>query len=176
MYLPGDKLIFIASQNERIISKCENIIKALQWSIEPIKIVLPQKGDEENWQSMHDVISLHLSNDEQYIVNLTGGTKYMALAIEMIFSKYDSEFYYIPFPKNIILKLRIKDSKSITYRTNVDEYMSLCGLPISSGKLVHNKEYSQHFFELFNNFSVNEFSILEKLRAYRDTKPVRYRS
>ncbi len=173
MFLPGDKLIFIASQNERIISKCENIINTLQWSIEPQKIIFPQKGNEENWQSIHDAITPYLSKDEQYIVNLTGGTKYMALAIEMIFSKYNSEFYYIPFPKNTILKLRANHCKSITYRTNVNEYMSLYGLPISSGELVHNKEYSQNVLELFKHLSNNEFSILEKLRAYRDTKPIK---
>ena len=172
MYFPGDKLIFIASQNERIISKCDNIINTLEWNINPIKIVFPKKGDEENWSSMHDVITPHLSKEEQYIVNLTGGTKYMALAIEMIFSKYKSEFYYIPFPKNTILKLRENHVETIKYRTNVSEYMNLYGLPIYSSSVTHDEKYALHFFEIFKQFSPNEISLLEKLRAYRDTKPV----
>ena len=87
-FQPGDKLIFISSK--KFETRHERIVNTLAWNLLEVKnIVLPNEGDEENWTSMNNVICTELSDKEEYIVNLTGGTKYMALAIERLFSRYN---------------------------------------------------------------------------------------
>lgn len=172
MYKDGDSLMFITSNNDSFKKKERSIIDTLSLSSEVISIHLENIGDEENWTVMSDAIKPFLSEDIEYIVNLTGGTKYMALSVEMIFSNYNSSFYYIPFPKNIILQLNTQNIISISYKVNIKEYMSLYGLPIRTGSLIHPYEQAKDFFQIFKELTPKEHLILDKLRSYRDTKPI----
>lgn len=173
MYRDGDNLMFIASNNSKMLTRAKYIETVLTLSCKPTYIVFEKDGDEEDWQTMADTIKKYLSPEEEYVVNLTGGTKYMALTVEMIFSRYNSSFYYIPFPKNTILQLRSKDNVPIAYRTTVSEYMKLYGLPISPNSLTQSEEYATHFFSLFTKrqLSDDERDVMERLRvSYRDLK------
>jgi hypothetical protein len=174
MFKDGDKLMMIISKDDKIISKEKYIEQVLQPATNPTKIILEQKGDEENWHAMKSQIEPYLSDDEEYIVNITCGTKLMVLAIENIFSKYNSKFYYIPFPKNKIIELYSPHVQDIKYRVSVNEYMALYGLPISSSPITQSKEYTNDFFNLYTNqnLSNHDYDILEHLREYRNTKKI----
>ena len=171
MFSIGDKLLFISSK--KMEEKIEHITKTLNYINCPINsIVFSKDNDEESWQAMTNQIENKLSKDVCYIVNLTGGTKYMSLAIQNVFKKYNSSFFYIPFPKNYILSFEdnIDKTKLIKYRVGVKEYMSLYNLDVVLKKTTQSYEYASHFFDLFVNgkFSQDEYSIIDKLRAYRD--------
>lgn len=172
MYCPGDKLLFIISQNDRFIQNTQRILDTLDWNITPIKVILNNKGDEEDWSSMTNIISSYITKDEEYLVNLTGGTKFMALAVQTIFSGYNSKFFYIPFPKNIILGLAPNsEKKDIAWRVEVKEYLSLYGIKTKEKTIIKSEEYTNYFFTLFMNvFSNIEWQILDKLREYRNNK------
>lgn len=172
MYKEGDKLLMIMSKDDKIIQKQRFIEDTLNLSSISTTITFDNKGDEEKWQTMKNKIESYLTPNEEYLVNLTGGTKYMALAVEMIFSSYNSKFYYIPFPKNIILQLYSDNVYEIAYRVTVKEYMGLYGLPINVSYTTQNYEYAKHFFYMFtdNHFMQHHYTILEKLRAYRNSK------
>lgn len=95
----------------------------------------------------------------------------MALAIEKLFSKYNSRFYYIPYPKNVIIGFNSDSGiDSIKYRIGIFEYMQLHGIKIKEKSITQSKEYTQDFYTLFINksFSQNEWEIIDKLRAYRN--------
>lgn len=174
MFREGDDLMFITSCNDTILLKAKYIEKSLNLPYAPKYISLAKPGDEENWQAMKDLIEPELSKDKEYIVNLTGGTKYMAITVEMVFANYNASFYYIPFPKNNILQLKNDSIKRIDYRIRVVEYMGLYGLPISTHQVTQSKEYAEEFFNIFNDnlFSEREYEILDKLRAYRNSKRI----
>ena len=39
-----------------------------------------------------------------YCVNLAGGTRYMALAVQQVFERFKSEFFYVQVEENLIVK------------------------------------------------------------------------
>lgn len=169
-FQPGDKLIFISSK--KFETRHERIVNTLAWNLLEVKnIVLPNEGDEENWTSMNNAICTELSDKEEYIVNLTGGTKYMALAIERLFSRYNSRFYYIPYPKNVIIGFNSDEGVCpIKFRISIREYMQLHGIKTKEKSITQSKEYTLDFYTLFikNSFSQKEWEIIDKLRVYRN--------
>lgn len=169
-FLPGDKLMFISSK--KFEKRYERIVETLSWSNVIVKnVVLANDGDEENWSSMSEAICKDLSDKEEYIVNLTGGTKYMALAIEKLFSKYNSHFYYIPYPKNVIIGFKSNDNiTSIQCRIGISEYMQLHGIKTKEKNITQSKEYTWDFYTLFisNLLREKEYIIIDKLRSYRN--------
>ncbi len=164
IFNPGDNLLFIAStKTESII---QHIIDTLHISA-PITNIVLDAGDEERWTTMCQRIENELSHSNQYAVNLTGGTKYMALAVQSIFAKYDSTFYYIPHPKNVMLSS--EKVIPISTRVNVSEFMELHGHKIKWGKIIRPFEDSQQFlYHYTHTLNKTDFEIINKLREYRD--------
>lgn len=70
--------------------------------------------------------------DEDFIVNLTGGTKLMSIAVFEFFKNYESKMIYIPINKNeYITPFPIrspKPPKPLKDRLTVDEYLCAYGL------------------------------------------------
>src|SRR5690554_6317356 len=94
MFQIGDELLFISSNQMK--SKISSITKTLAWNnVKVNSIIFKNENDEEKWNEMYDQIKKELSTEVKYVVNLTGGTKYMSLVIQRIFEEFNSEFYYI---------------------------------------------------------------------------------
>lgn len=168
MFEPGDQLMFITST--KMESNIQPIVDTLGWSskIEQDIIVFP-KGKEEDWSVMCEMIRSRLNKGSHYAVNLTGGTKYMALAVQKVFEDYNSDFYYIPFPRNVILTS--KGELEIITRLTVEEYMSIHGHKIRSGKLTQPFDYAQKYFRLFTDgFDLNDFKLIDHFRSLRNSK------
>jgi len=169
MMQPGDKLLFISSKifEERI----DWIIRALNIAHVEINRIILSSGIEEKWTDMIADIRQTISNDNQYVVNLTCGTKYMISAIPKAFDGFAVTFYYIPFPRNTILTIGDESFRDINYRMSVKEYFDCNNTNIPSQKeLLQSEAYTQSFFEKFVNEEVN-FEVIEKLRVgYRKTK------
>lgn len=70
--------------------------------------------------------------DENFIVNLTGGTKLMSIAVFEFFKNYESKMIYIPINKNeYISPFPIRSPKPpipLDSRLTVEEYLSAYGL------------------------------------------------
>ena len=167
MYKPGDSLLFISS--EKMYPKVSYIISTLAYTDE-YQVVLLE--DENNWEVMKAQICSQLSSDTTYIVNLTGGTKFMALAVKEAFENFQSNFAYIPLPQNVFMSPQSAISVPIKYRVSVKEYLSLYGLKlVSAGKqTTQSLTTTNNMFTLFTEkqLSPAEFDIIDKLRAYRD--------
>lgn len=171
MFHPGDQLLFISSK--KMSNRIEWIEITLKWSLcDPRHVVLENDGDEEDWASMSTQIEKALSKGEEYLVNLTGGTKYMALAVQSVFTHYKSRFYYIPYPQNRILSANELESKPIDHRVSVEEYVHLYNQPLKAAhEPIMPKAYTEKFFQLFlAGWEKEIWEIIDKLRAYRDAK------
>lgn len=93
---------------------------------------------EDCWADISEKLkSLNDDADVQYIVNLTGGTKIMTLAIFEYFARRGNTIYYIPFPKNEYHELYPAKNKchKLSYRCNLKEYLMAHGLHYT-----HNEE------------------------------------
>lgn len=165
VFVPGDKLMFITST--KMLSNIEPILNTLKWNDLDICKVILKEGEEENWESMCNTIKNCLDSNVHYAVNLTGGTKYMALATQSVFEGFNSEFYYIPFPRNVILT----NDKEIPIQTrlSVTEYLSIHGHKIKSRNTIREfsdaKQMLLHFTKTLGH---SEHAIINKLRDYRD--------
>lgn len=166
LFEPGDELLFITSTTMR--KNIKPIVDTLAWNNVVISEVILADGEEERWEIMCNRIEKAISKEKQYAVNLTGGTKYMALAVQNVFEKYNSLFYYVPFPKNVILT---KDAElPITTRLTVVEYMQLHGHKIKAGNTIRTFEDAKQMLVCFTQvFRDNEFRIIDKLREYRNS-------
>ena len=169
MIQSGDDLLFISSK--RFEERIKWITNALDFeNCEINQIILPS-GVEEKWIEMIALIKNNLSEENKYFVNLTCGTKYMISAVPKAFEGFDATFYYIPFPKNTILKIGDESFQPINHRMSVKEYFDCNNTVIPSQKeLSQSEAFTRSFFEKFVNGSV-DFEVLGKLRTgYRSVK------
>ena len=75
--------------------KIEPIVNALHYEdCSVIPIIFEKDNDEERWHSLSKQIEKYLDKGVKYVVNLTGGTKYLSLATQKLFENYNSDFYY----------------------------------------------------------------------------------
>ncbi len=73
-----DEMLFIATQEMK--NEADWLIQTLKCTEEEKQVILLEKNQEEKWNEMTAAIAEHISSDKHYVVNLTGGTKYMTLA------------------------------------------------------------------------------------------------
>lgn len=106
---------------------------------------------EDSWQDIS--AKLHKLDDEpenRYIVNLTGGTKIMTLAVFEYFAQPGNTIYYIPFPKNEYHGLYPDRniSHKLKYRCNLKEYLMAHGLHYTqNGEQLAEPSKTLAFFE-----------------------------
>jgi hypothetical protein len=169
MIQSGDELLFISSK--KFEERINWIINALECDKCLINQIILPDGIEEKWEQMIDLIKQNLSNDTTYIVNLTCGTKYMISAVPKAFENFDAEFYYIPFPKNIILKIGNERHKDILYRMSVKEFFDCNNTSIPKQKeLTKCEDYTLSFFKLFTKGLI-KYDVIEKIRiGYREKR------
>src|SRR5690606_25271699 len=169
MILPGSELLFITSK--RFEERIDWIVGALGYTETVVvdRVVLPD-GAEEKWDEMIGAIRQGLSKDKEYIVNLTCGTKFMISAVPNAFEGLAATFYYIPFPKNRILKIGDTWEKEIAYRMSVREYFDCNNTSIPGDKTPDiASDYTASFFRRFVEGGL-DYEVINLLRAYRGIK------
>lgn len=102
----------------------------------------------------------NFSKDNMYIVNLTGGTKIMCLAVHDYFLQHNSTFYYVPIGKNSYNNLSDGSWTPIHYRTSLKEYFALYGIKYTcNNMLTYTKGQTR---ETFNKLKQRKFWLPNK--------------
>lgn len=170
-YKKGDKIIWIVTHK---VQKALSCLKSTLSDIDVAnqKEILLEEDGEENISYMTNLLKEEISPNEQYCVNLTGGTKLMAITIYDFFkSNYPntSFFYYIPWPKNIIQNIKTQEKRDITYRVTIKEYLSLYDIKISNGHEMYlSFENAKDMFNKMNNLRNIYSTELSELRKLKD--------
>lgn len=185
MYEPGDKLLFVTQHHQQ--KEIGKLQRLLQLSPDDVRsIILEYSGDEYVWDKMCRTIRKELNDKECYHVNLAGGTRFMALSVQRVFSEFNSEFYYIPFGYNFIAHSKIDNNNDdnddefipISYRMTVKEFMTLRGIEMSDGELpIKDADYTRSRFYrcVYEGMASREKEILSILRQqYRKRKFVKF--
>ena len=103
MYEDGDKLMYISAKDtEDDLDALSELFSIPATHIE--EIVLKNDMDEFTYEKICRTVLGRLKHDVHYFVNLAGGTRYMALAVQQVFEKYNSEFFYVQVEENMIVK------------------------------------------------------------------------
>ena len=185
-YEVGDRLMYISAKDT------EDDLDALSelFSIPPThieEIVLKHDMDEFSYEKICRVVLARLDQESHYCVNLAGGTRYMALAVQQVFEKFDSEFFYVQLEENLIVRSvfdeRIYNNDDsffpIQYRMSVAEYFRVHEIDSDLSKFVHAPIRSEaeavHFFTLFSQqlLTSMDYEVMELLRIhYRNHKRI----
>ena len=179
-YVTGDKLLFVATKDAQ--PAMEQLIAFIKIPKEQIEsIVFFHEGDEFTYERICRKMRDSLKKEEHYYVNLAGGSRYMALAIQQSFSKLNADFFYVNVRDNTIVKSIFNDSIDdnddyvypIVKRLTISEYLSLHGMQHdaeqrSEHKPIRSEEYSSHIFDIYVGKQLNDrdYEILDTLRIH----------
>lgn len=171
-----DRYLFISTEKMENAGKSKWIIEAT--GIPDEKLCPTIKIDEFSKDDFFEKLSGFDYDDEQFIVNITGGTKIMSHAAFEFFKDFSSEIYYIPGKDNTYLKLFPKNRKKdffFNYKLSLEKYLRSYGFLIQSpdkkNHLVCTPEYTNQFFQLFVNEKVDK-TMVRKMRNFHDKKEV----
>lgn len=183
MYQKGDKLMYISAKDTEddldLLAEIDGVPTNI---IE--EVVLKNDMDEFTYEKICRAIRPRLVKDVEYCVNLAGGTRYMALAVQQVFEDFNSTFYYTDLENNIIIKSKFDDNIydnddchiPIKYRMSLEEYLKAHEIKCNLHKC-HNPHKSEDevksMYDLFSQelLTCRDFNILEILRnCYRNRK------
>ena len=178
-YEAGDRLMYISAKDTvddlDALSELFNVPASL---IE--EIVLKHESDEFTYEKICRTILGHLKRDIHYCVNLAGGTQYMALAVQQVFEKFDTEFFYVQVENNLIVKSIFDDSIydnddhffPIRHRMTITEYLRaydiLHDLKEYGHLPIRSEAETNYMFKLFSKQMLpwQDYETMEQLRTY----------
>ncbi len=186
MYQPGDKLMYISAKDtEDDLDALSDLFNVPANEIE--EIVLKNDMDEFTYEKICRTVLGHLRDGVKYCVNLAGGTRYMALAIQQVFERFKAEFYYVQVEENMIVKSIFDNSiyddddyfYPIKHRMTIAEYLNAHEIQNDMHLPIHEpirlKEEAEHIYNLFSQgkLSKQDYETLELLRThYRNMRSV----
>ncbi len=121
----------------------------------------------------------NLTEQNQYIINLTGGTKLMSIGLYNFFrnSKLMCDMYYIDIRKHTYRKVFPvvkKKEKQFKGNLGLQEYLTGYGLGIKNSNQINDltcePEVTSSFYKKYLSFSDFDLSLLSALRANRKRK------
>ena len=128
--------------------------------------------DENSWNDISYKLNEYTWPEaSNFLVNQTGGTKIMTLAIFEFFAKNSNQIVYSPIGKNQYEEIFPSHNKlpvPINYRLNLKNYLLAHGLFFeASNGLFFPFEKTSHFFTSFRNRKFNFFRTPEILDAHQ---------
>ena len=178
MYEEGDELMYVSAKDtEDDLDALSDMFNVPADSI--TEIVLRHNMDEFTYEKICRKIVGYLNYETQYYVNLAGGTRYMALAVQQVFERFNTEFFYVQVEENMIVKSvfdnRINNNDDyyypIKYRMTVAEYLRAHeiqnDLDVGAHKPIRFKNEAEDIFRLFaeDRLSGQDYETLELLRT-----------
>lgn len=175
-YEEGDRLLFIAANED--LDSITPLITALKVDKGVTqRIVLRRDADKYTYERICRVINSSVDKNQAYYVNLAGGSRYMALSVQHVFSNFNAHFFYVQTRENLIVKTIFDNSifdnddeiVPIRYRMTLGEYFSVYGLTHdleALGDPVGSVEQAQHLFNLFSKriLRTSDYKVLDVLR------------
>ena len=183
-YVRGDRLLFLAAPSAK--ADLDFMSRFMALPVEVMDKVVFTKEEEFSYERICRRLRAELSPDEHYCVNLAGGTRYMALAVQEAFKRVHADFHYVNLRDNTIVKTIYDDSIDddddvaipICHRMRIGEYLSLHRMQNdadvqSAYKPVRSAEYARTLFSFFASGRMDrrDYDVMETLRLhYRNRK------
>lgn len=182
-YVKDDHLLFLSSRNAQ--TSKSHLAKVLGIPVAQMEEIVFQEGEDFTYERICRRIRSALKDDVHYYVNLAGGTRYMALAVQQAFSKAHADFFYTNLRDNNIVKSVFDDSINddddyfypICRKLSISEYLTLHQIQhdaaTTQGHLpIRSRDYVCQLFDFFSEGRLNnrDYEILEILRCdYRNS-------
>ena len=190
-YEEDDRLLFISTREDRqLLAPYAALFRLPDNKID--FIAFKRAEDSYIYERISRRLQSRLSPQTEYWVNLAGGTRYLALAVQHVFTQFNARLFYVQTRENLIINSPF-DPKAvgnpdddadtidpIRYRMTMSEYFRLHGLNHDlnerSHRPIRSEEEALRIFECFRTRRLPQraFAALEQLRNnYRGMrKPV----
>jgi hypothetical protein len=178
-YENGDKLMYISAKDtEDDLDALSELFNVPATHIE--EIVLKNDMDEFTYEKICRTVLGHLKHGVNYCVNLAGGTRYMALAIQQVFERFGADFYYVQVEENMMVKSIFDNSINddddyfypIRHRMKIAEYLKAHeinhDLKEGNHRPIRSEVQASFIFDMFVRQELNkhDHDTLEQLRTY----------
>jgi Card1-like, endonuclease domain len=171
--------LFVSTQAMEDKGKTESIIRGSHIERSSTDIVKVVEDSIENIDSkLTEFTKEKLNSEDNFIVNLTGGTKTMSIAVYNFFKAQKSTIYYLPIGKNIYKQISppVKQGKHrLNFRISLRDYLISYEVEIKSKditRILKSKRYTERLFRAFLDNKI-DMEIIGKLRKERNKKKVR---
>lgn len=160
--------IFISTKIMKERNIVDRIIKGARISETKCKTIIVDEYSLNYFKNQLN--SFDFKKNDKFYVNLTGGTKMMAIGAYNFFSEKNSEIYYVQYNGNSYRKIYPegrKKEKQLNYRIGLRDYLLSYGIKIK-GKaegLVFSEEVTKKVF--LSMIKHKDINILGELRKYR---------
>lgn len=155
-----DELVFVTTETMHEKNKGLCLERALGLQEDSVLRIPVIEDDYDNIIKQLD--GSNFSKDDEYILNLTGGTKLMTIAVNDYFRLYQAKSYYVPIGKNLIRGIYDEETVLLTYRMNLKEYFSLNGLRYESdNSLKYDEKHTNDLFASLKKVWFNRKKITE---------------
>lgn len=158
-----DELLFITTPEAE--DRSRQIEEALNLSAETA-IHLSVDSDEYREILSKLESDWEVRDEDEYIVNLTGGTKMMSLAVHDFFAKFNSTAFYYVTRDNTLYNLVTGESQEIHYRASLEDYLRLYGLNFSSS--LPSETGRTNAFDLYNQVKQRQFRLTREMKYAQD--------
>ena len=183
-YEEGDRLLFISTKEDR--NAVAPYAELLHIADAAIDYVWFKRGEDSYiYERICRQLRSRVPASGNYWVNLAGGSRYLALAVQHLFAGYNAKFFYVQTRENVIVSSVFDDSihdnddivEPILYRMSLAEYFELNGLThdlaIRSHHPIRSADEAHRIFGCFKRrqLSHRAFSAIDQLRVqYRGTR------
>ena len=185
-YEVGDRLMYISAKDtEEDLDALSELFNVPATLIE--EIVLKHYMDEFAYERICRTVYDHLESDVSYWVNLAGGTRYMALAVQQVFEKFNTRFFYVQVEENLIVETTFNNNiyndddyfYPIHHRMSIAEYLRVHEIQNDLNTDVHQpirpEAQAAHLFTLFSSQQLNkaDYEVMGMLRRhYRNRRRI----
>lgn len=162
-----DEMLFITTAQVDEKRRGEQLVKALGLDKDVVFIVV----DANDYCSALSTLKQEWETREgdEYIVNLTGGTKIMSLVVHDFFATMKSRFYYVPIGKNTFYDIASGTSSELHYRVNLKEYFTFYGIRYKNTKESELTHTEQEDTDIYNEVREHRFCLPDKLRFAQES-------
>lgn len=183
-YAEGDRLMFISTREEKAaLAVYASMFKVPEDHVE--LVWFHRSEDKYIYERICRHLRSRLSQDATYWVNLAGGSRYSAIAVQYVFAGFHSKFFYVQTRENLVVSsffdASIDDNddviEPIDYRMSLAEYFELHGVEHDLKEKRHTPlrswNESKRIFECFKARKLPDqaFSAIDQLRLqYRGKK------
>lgn len=153
-----DWFLFISTQQMEHKGKTELICTTAEINNNKcLKVLVSDNLLHEVQNHLH---KLDFPNNYQYLVNLTGGTKLMSIAVWRFFHQFsNARFFYIPINSNSYVEIfDDKPSKTtpFNYKISIEEYLNIYGIRFDKSQLIFNETL---VFDVFKDVKSGQYNL-----------------
>lgn len=178
-YEEGDRLLFISARDTReAVAPYLSLLHVPQEQVEYVSF--KRSLESYIYERICRRLRSCLSHEREYWVNLAGGTRYFAMAVQHVFQCFDTRFFYVQTRENVVVSSFFDDSiddnddvvEPIRYRMSMAEYFELNGLEhdLRRGghRPIRSEEDALRVFDCFRQRRLSDraFSAIEQLRLH----------